>query len=199
MKMLQCWHALIEGVYNQIGTAQQSISGMRGAMPTFDDLYSALDEMSVSHLYHFTAVSNIPSIRKHRGLYSRSAHLGLKIACTYCSNDWSRNLDDQRGLDHYIHLSLHRSHAMAKEAHSRLERDGDHLGIVRIDRSILEVEGTIYCGNISNMTNLPKYPVAECADRIRRLAPGTLKRAEILIPVRVPFRYFVDSWRWNGE
>jgi hypothetical protein len=168
-------------------------------MPIFDDLYSALDEKSVSHLYHFTAVSNIPSIRKHFGLYPRSAHLGLNIASTYCSGEWSRRQDEQCGLDQYIHLSLHESHAMAKDAHSRLGPQNTFLGIVRIDRSILEVEGALFCGDISNIARLRRYPVAESGDLIRRLTPGKLKRAEILIPDRIPFRFFIDSWRWNGE
>ncbi len=169
-------------------------------MSALDDLYTALDETSVSNLYHFTAIANFPSIREHKGLFPRSAHSTLGIECTYCSDEWSRSQDQQKGLDHYIHLSLDQTHAMVETAHSRLTtQDNIALGIITISRSVLEIDGAMFCGDISNITYLQSYPVSESGDRIRRLTPGKLRRAEILIPDHVAFEYFVSSRGWNGK
>lgn len=63
-------------------------------------------------LFHFTDTRNISSIRKI-GLLSRRELHGRSLDHIPGGNELSRDLDDSRGLDAYVHLCFRKQHGMA--------------------------------------------------------------------------------------
>ena len=63
-------------------------------------------------LYHFTDTRNIPSIKKH-GLHSWWRLYGKKIDFFPASNEDSRSIDQQKGLQNYVRLCKKNYHPMA--------------------------------------------------------------------------------------
>jgi len=61
--------------------------------------------LRIPHLYHFTDVSNLPSIRRLEGLFSTA--LLREADEEFCAggDDASLALDTGCGMDRYVHLS----------------------------------------------------------------------------------------------
>ncbi len=97
------------------------------------------------YLYHFTAIDNLPSIRKLGGLFSwRYMRDQELIIPKPGGNDFSRRLDVNSrfgDLSDYVRLSFCRDHPMA----NRLRREGYRLVLLKIDTSI--VNETSYIAN----------------------------------------------------
>lgn len=72
-----------------------------------------LDDNHLSYFVHLTDKSNLESIIKHRGLYSKQAmeHLGIRPN-KFISDDLSRDLDRNHGIYDYIHLSIKKAPMM---------------------------------------------------------------------------------------
>jgi len=76
----------------------------------FEDIRSGKE---LFFFVHVTDSSNIESIIKHGGLYSKHAMDQYNInARKYASNDLSWSLDNRRNLEDYIHLSIQKSPMM---------------------------------------------------------------------------------------
>lgn len=93
------------------------------------DFQKVLDDNGVQYLYHFTAVKNIPSIKRHGGLYSWSylRDKGVNIPCQ--GGDYkSKELDEYYGLEDYVRLSFCDDHPMKY----RLEQEGVEMVVLKI-------------------------------------------------------------------
>ena len=64
-----------------------------------------LKDNGINHLYHFTDLSNLASIRK-KGLMSASNLLKHSIPAKLNSNELSRKLDTKAGLEDFVRLSF---------------------------------------------------------------------------------------------
>ena len=102
-----------------------------------NDVARALLNSGITTLYHFTDVNNLESIESMGGLYSKydldkagvsSEHFG--------GNKLSWDLDKNRELDKYIHLSFCRDHPMIK----RLEDEKRTVVLLKIDPKIVTPE-----------------------------------------------------------
>lgn len=97
------------------------------------DFKRILDENDIQYLYHFTDVRNIPSIKRHGGLFSWDycdKH-NIKIPCQG-GNDLARNLDRKYGLQDYVRLSFCEDHPMAH----RLRKSGSDITILRVKTDV---------------------------------------------------------------
>ena len=87
----------------------------------WDDFYQVLVSNSIRYLYHFTDIRNIPSIKRHGGLFSwyYCKNNNISIPCQGGDYD-SRELDKKYGLQDYVRLSFCDDHPMAY----RLQQSG---------------------------------------------------------------------------
>ena len=74
-----------------------------------------LRENGITTLYHFTDASNIASIEKH-GLMSGASLIEKSIESKMNSDELSRSLDSQTGLENYVRLSFGRNNPMMYQA-----------------------------------------------------------------------------------
>lgn len=97
------------------------------------DFKRVLDQNDIKYLYHFTDVRNIPSIKRHGGLFSWDycdKH-NIKIPCQGGDNG-SRNLDKRYGLQDYVRLSFCEDHPMAH----RLRQSGSEIKLLRVNADV---------------------------------------------------------------
>ena len=153
-------------------------------------------------LYHFTDAQNVPSIRTY-GLLSLAEmrRRGLTPPAPG-GNPLSHQLDTARGLDHYVHLCFRDNHPMCFNAW----QDGRIPNPVRlrIDLSILEVDGLSFTLDVANQNGVEQVPAPDVIEQLdwralygpkdfndsdfkKRLSRA--ERAEILIPTEVPVGY----------
>jgi len=98
-----------------------------------------LDDNHVRYLYHFTDSRNIPSIKRHGGLFSWQychAH-GITIPCQGGDYD-SQELDKMYGLEDYVRLSFCDDHPMAY----RLKLSGSNIVILKIKTDVVLLKDT---------------------------------------------------------
>lgn len=99
----------------------------------WQDFKNVLDENGIRFLYHFTDVRNIPSIKRHGGLYSWfycHTH-DIIIPCQGGDYD-SQELDKKYGLEDYVRLSFCDDHPMAY----RLKQSGSNIKILKIKADV---------------------------------------------------------------
>lgn len=65
-----------------------------------------LEINNISYLYHFTNDENKASIKKHQNIYSRDYLIKNKIKFIPGSDTTSVELEEKKGLQNYIHLSI---------------------------------------------------------------------------------------------
>lgn len=99
----------------------------------WQDFKNVLDENGIRFLYHFTDVRNIPSIKRHGGLYSwYYCHThDITIPCQGGDYD-SQELDKKYGLEDYVRLSFCDDHPMAY----RLKQSGSNIKILKIKADV---------------------------------------------------------------
>lgn len=127
-------------------------------------------------LYHFTDRRNIQSIKRH-GLLSWPLIYRYNIPAVLSSNELSRRLDKNKGLEEYVRLALQPNHRMLNYI-LRTGRIQSHIWL-KIDDSILNDSGVLYSD-----TN-----AASGRARINRDWRNAFEygddQAEILIPGRI--------------
>ena len=76
------------------------------------NLAETLKHFNITSIWHFTDESNLASIKKH-GLLSLALlnKQNIDVSC-YGGNELSHNLDQGKGLDKYVHLSIVKDHPM---------------------------------------------------------------------------------------
>lgn len=107
----------------------------------WDDFYQVLTSNGIRYLYHFTDKRNIPSIKRHGGLYSwyYCKNNNINIPCQGGDYD-SRELDRKYGLQDYVRLSFCDDHPMAY----RLEQSGSVIVTLRIKIDVALLKDTLF-------------------------------------------------------
>jgi hypothetical protein len=156
----------------------------------------------IKALYHFTDLRNLLSIRERGGLFSwrKLVEMGVAVAAPG-GNDWSRDADNYKGVDAYVHLCLRSNHPM--EYRAREEGRIEQSVFLEIDPAVTEIEGVSFTEDVSNKRGVELFPIENAADLIdfEVLGPnmnykdqGMLERlrqaekCEILVPDFIPIR-----------
>lgn len=107
----------------------------------WDDFYQVLTDNGIRYLYHFTDERNIPSIKRHGGLFSwyYCKNNNINIPCQGGDYD-SRELDRKYGLQDYVRLSFCDDHPMAY----RLRKSGSNIKILRIKIDVALLKDTLF-------------------------------------------------------
>ncbi len=116
-------------------------------------------------VWHFTDRSNLKSIEEHEGLLSLEEleRRGLEIPAPG-GNQWSHDADRMKGVDGYVRLAFIDDHPMLYRA----EQEGripDPIWL-RIDSSILLVEGVRFCCEVSNKSDAAILDAEEAKEQI---------------------------------
>jgi hypothetical protein len=154
----------------------------------------------ITCLYHFTDVENLPLIRKH-GLLSYNELCRQRISPPKPGgNDWSRQADEIKGADKFVHLCFKNEHPMEFKA----KEDG-RIGTTRFLMILIEVisyRGVMGCKDVANKSGVVIQPIEQALDEIdlkilldRRVDFSNIdlrnryneaKKAEVLIPLTIP-------------
>lgn len=107
----------------------------------WDDFYQVLVSNSIRYLYHFTDIRNIPSIKRHGGLFSwyYCKNNNISIPCQGGDYD-SRELDKKYGLQDYVRLSFCDDHPMTY----RLQQSGSDIKVLRIKIDVALLKDTLF-------------------------------------------------------
>lgn len=107
----------------------------------WENFYQVLVNNGIRYLYHFTDRRNIPSIKRHGGLFSwhYCKNNNINIPCQGGDYD-SRELDKKYGLQDYVRLSFCDDHPMAY----RLQQSGSDIEILRIKIDVALLKGTLF-------------------------------------------------------
>jgi hypothetical protein len=155
---------------------------------------------SVTRFYHFTDRRNLEAIRHTGGLYSFAKLQEMKIEIPAPGgNQWSRDADDQRGLDRYVHLCFKANHPMEYTARQE-GRIGDSI-FLQIHPDVLKNDGVMFTPDVSNkagveMITMEKalevidFPVlytrTDWTDPKVQARLQLAEKCEILIPDHIP-------------
>lgn len=166
----------------------------------WQSFHKVLVSNGVNYLYHFTDARNIPSIKKHGGLYSwyYCQNHNIRIS-NQGGNDTSMELDRLYGLEDYVRLSFCEDHPMAY----RLKKAGCDVKvlIVKIDAALLK--GTLYCDMNAADSGHTAGPRLEDLKRINFAATKKsfitrfskdfkAHQAEVLVKTFVPLEYILN-------
>lgn len=179
------------GAINRIGEPDRLLR------MTTKDLFK---KYAVTAFYHFTDRRNLVLIQELGGLLSlaRLRNLEIKIPAPG-GNDWSHEVDRQRGLDKYVHLCFRDNHPMeyAARQNGRIENSI----FLKIHSEVLELKGVKFTPDVSNKSGVPIYSIDDAhkmidwevlymrtdwnnpviKERLRRA-----ERCEILVPDEIP-------------
>lgn len=105
------------------------------------DFKQVLENNDIRYLYHFTDKRNIPSIKRHGGLFSWHYCQKNDITIPYQGGDYdSRELDKKYKLEDYVRLSFCDDHPMAY----RLEQSGSDIIILKIKVDVALLKHTLF-------------------------------------------------------
>lgn len=163
----------------------------------WEDFYQVLENNGIRYLYHFTDKRNIPSIKRHGGLFSwyYCKNNNINIPCQGGDYD-SRELDKKYGLQDYVRLSFCDDHPMAY----RLQKSGSDIEILRIKIDVALLKGTLF-SNINAADKLHTH--GGSLQDLKRVNFGATKRhyvsksdedfklhqAEVMVKTFVPLKY----------
>jgi hypothetical protein len=119
--------------------------------------------LRIPQLFHFTDLSNIPSIRECEGLLSTA--LLREIEKEFCAGGdaTSLELDTKHGMDKYVRLCFDLRHPMA---HRLKERKPDaELIYLRIDRAVLHQPGVMFSTGVAYAHHAKVVTLAEAVER----------------------------------
>lgn len=105
------------------------------------DFHQVLVNNDIHYFYHFTDKRNIPSIKRHGGLFSwyYCKNNNINIPCQGGDYD-SRELDKKYGLQDYVRLSFCDDHPMAY----RLQQSGSDIIVLRIKIDVALLKDTLF-------------------------------------------------------
>jgi len=154
----------------------------------------------VTCLWHFTDTRNLEAIREHGGLLPLLTlrERGLQIPAPG-GNELSHHLDNEKGLDRYVHCCFLRKHPMCYCA----ERDGRIVRTqwLKIDVEALDYPGVMFTSDVANKEGVElltpgkaleaidwevlftrtDWKQPEIQDRLQKA-----EKSEILLPREVP-------------
>lgn len=167
---------------------------------------ATLKHYRIDAVWHFTDRSNLSLIERHQGLLSLAElkRRGIEIP-TPGGNDWSHDADRLKGVHEYVHLAFKDDHPMLFRA-KRDSRIPDPIWL-RIDSSILFVEGTRFTCDVSNKAGVEILTPDAAKDmidfevlftRTNWKDPQIMARltaalkSEVLVPTIVPIQKILD-------
>ena len=107
----------------------------------WEDFYQVLESNDIRFLYHFTDKRNIPSIKRHGGLFSGHYCETNNINIPRQGGDYdSRELDKKYGLQDYVRLSFCDDHPMKY----RLQQSGSDMVVLRIKIDVALLKDTLF-------------------------------------------------------
>lgn len=104
-------------------------------------------------LYHFTDSRNLESIRQSKGLYSYRNLSKNKINTNTGGDEASIKMDNQLGLDKYIHLSFTSDSPM----YYKVKNLNKSLKYLEIDISVVNQDGVIFCDKFATSNDAKFY------------------------------------------
>ena len=119
--------------------------------------------LRIPHLYHFTDVSNLPSIREADGLLSTALLREANTEFSAGGDDDSLALDIRCGMDKYVRLCFDVRHPMAHRLKER-KPDAD-LIYLRIDRAVLHQPDVMFSTGVAYANNAEVVTLAEAVER----------------------------------
>lgn len=123
-----------------------------------------LESYGITSIYHFTDKENLQTIEKY-GLQSLKNIITNNIPVKHFgAEELSHILDERRGLDKYVHLSLIKDHPMYHVAKSR----GNLINPVwiELDSSILYEESTLFCDKVANQNQSDIFGIENVLEKI---------------------------------
>lgn len=117
----------------------------------------------IPHLFHFTDVTNIPSIRRLGGLFSTARLKEMDEAFCAGGDEDSLSLDARCGMDRYVHLCFATGHPMAGRIQQR--KADANLMYLRIDRTILYQPGVAFATGVGYANNAETVTLQEAVER----------------------------------
>ena len=167
-----------------------------------DTISDIISNLRITRLYHMTPAANEDQIYQHGGLVARVEHPQRGITCRYyLSNELSRQLDSQRHLDRFVHLSFVRKYPMVHDARYRI--GPERIRVFHINPKVLELEGVQFTNEVANSSYSQPYLVQEMNSKLRLNRPpdeeflsnpaSSLEdliypKAQVLVPAFIPLR-----------
>ncbi len=158
---------------------------------------------SIPGLYHFTDWQNLPLIRQYGGLWPLACLKRGNVAIPAAGgNLLSQTLDQQNGMDEYVHLCFRATHPMAFVAQN--EGRITNCIYLEIHPHILTFPNVMFTDEVANKTGVVPHPIATAESMIDYQVLYTrtdwhdpaimerLKRAEkceVLVPHQIPLNY----------
>lgn len=169
----------------------------------WSDFKRILDDNGIRYLYHFTDRRNIPSIKRHGGLFSWQycdTH-GITIPSPG-GIGFGRDLDQRYGLEDYVRLSFCKEHPMKYIA----MKDGriQNPVVLLIDIEVAYLKGTLFSdmnatktghktGGALNDLSKIRFDIVKLPNHFNLEEPEkSFYQAEILVKTFVPKRYIVN-------
>ena len=162
-----------------------------------------LARYGISKFYHFTDISNVPSIIDNRGLWSWASCEDHNIIVPKPGGSiLSHQLDSNYGLDRYVRISVCRNHPMMYQAISE-GRINDPI-VLEIDTDILYKDGNIFSDRNANRNDAQKgfsfeyfinihFDTALCKSQfVVDESERVYYQAEILVKNYIPLHYILN-------
>ena len=177
-----------------------SLSSNRRSSMTVDEFKRVISRGHLHRfLYHFTDMSNLPSIARHGILSKQEARKRNVVVSVPGGNEWSQDADAYRGLEGYVNLCFTKDHPMCYKAQSEGRLPNPQY--LPIDPDVLRFEGVKIALDVANKANTELFRVEEGLERLDKEVLYTrtawknpqilqrlrnAKKCEILVPTRVP-------------
>lgn len=174
----------------------------------YNDYKEFLRQKGITKLYHFTDRDNLESIIKNGGLYSWKDCNEKCIAIAKPGGaEISRQLDERKGLGHYIRLSFTKRHPMMYIAMN----DGriSNPIVLEIDPEVVYWEDTKYSDRNATRNEVLIGNSYECFDRIHwdsvlqkdhfNLDEQEMPfyQAEVMVKKHIPLHYILNIRRFS--
>ena len=162
-------------------------------------MIDSLDKIPV--LYHFTDRRNLEFVRKYGGLhpFNDLVKQGISVPAPG-GNQWSRDADEAKGMDRYVHLCFRPSHPM--EYMARQEGRIKDSIFLAINASVLRFDGVMFTSDVSNKSGVQPIPITRAEIDYEVLYARTdwsdaaiqqrlrqVEKYEVLVPCCVPLSH----------
>jgi len=152
-----------------------------------------LEINNISFLYHFTDINNITSIKRYQNIYSRDYLIKNNINFIPGSDSTSVELEEKRGLQNYIHLSV--------ATFQYIYFNKANITVIKVDPRIVYLKTTKF--SIYN-ANDSKTKIGDRFDDFHRIKFGFCKsdkhfeknseefkshQAEVLVLKNIPIKF----------
>jgi ssDNA thymidine ADP-ribosyltransferase, DarT len=118
--------------------------------------------LRIPHLYHFTDVRNLPTIKELGGIYSTAKLKEMDVAFQGGGDEQSLQLDVISGMDQFVHLCFAMRHPM--ESYIKARNNEANLIYLKVDRSILYEAGVRFSNGVAYAQGVQTFTIEETRD-----------------------------------